>query len=287
QSSAFDVVQANARTYIKGDFAANWRKALHDGWVEGTAFTPKTGSPAGNALASIPPAPATSGYEISFRPDPSLYDGRYANVVWLQELPKQVTNLSWDNAALMSMGTLANLNVEETDLIEIELNGRKVTAPVLMAPGHPDGAITIHLGFGRQAEAGRVGAGVGFDAYRLRTADAPYYQGGGTAKKSGSGYDLCVTKVHNIEHRGSFAQHDLDKKLFDTQGVYSLAGHEAMERWIIRYATVAEAQKDADYAHNGASGTLVNKVGYNPQGEKVPQEESFWPDAWRYDHKDP
>ncbi len=60
-----------------------------------------------------------AGYEISFRPDPSLYDGRYANVGWLQELPKQVTNLSWDNAALMSMGTMGDLKVEESDLVEI------------------------------------------------------------------------------------------------------------------------------------------------------------------------
>jgi MoCo/4Fe-4S cofactor protein with predicted Tat translocation signal len=291
QLSAYDVVAANAKTYIKGDFATSWRKSLHDGWVEGTAFTPKTGAPAGNAMAFVPPAPAGSGYEISFRPDPSLYDGRYANVGWLQELPKQVTNMSWDNAALMSMGTMANLGVEETDLIEIELNGRKVTAPVLMAPGHPDGAITVHLGFGRQAEAGRVGAGVGFDAYRLRTADAPYYQGGATAKKVGSGYDLCVTKVHNIEHRGSFAQHDLDKKLFDTGGTYSLAGHEAMERSIIRYATVAEVEKNPNFAHDemgrDSTGTLIGKVGYAPQGEKPGRDETFFPDTWHYDKKDP
>ncbi|GGG65719.1 TAT-variant-translocated molybdopterin oxidoreductase [Edaphobacter dinghuensis] len=291
QLSAYDVVLANAKTYIKGDFATSWRKALHDGWVADTAFTPKTGAPAGNAMPFIAPAAASSGYEIAFRPDPSLYDGRYANVGWLQELPKQVTNLSWDNAALMSMGTMANLNVEETDLIEIELDGRKVTAPVLMAPGHPDGAITVHLGFGRQAEAGRVGAGVGFDAYKLRTADAPYYQGGGTAKKSGSGYDLCVTKVHNIEHRGSFAQHDLDKKLFDTSGTYSLAGHEAMERSIIRYATVAEVEKNPNFAHDemgkDSSGTLIGKVGYAPQGDKPGRDETFFPDNWHYDKKDP
>ena len=43
QASAFDAVQANAKTYIKGDFDTGWRKALHDGWVEGTAFTPKPG----------------------------------------------------------------------------------------------------------------------------------------------------------------------------------------------------------------------------------------------------
>ncbi len=131
QASAYDAVLANAKTYIKGDFATSWRKALHDGWVEGTAFTPKAGGAAGGAgAAAVLPASAAGGYEISFRPDPSLYDGRYANVGWLQELPKQVTNMSWDNAALMSMGSMADLKVEETDLIEIELNGRKVTAPV-------------------------------------------------------------------------------------------------------------------------------------------------------------
>jgi molybdopterin-containing oxidoreductase family iron-sulfur binding subunit len=291
QLSAYDVVVANAKTYIKGDFATSWRKALHDGWVAETAFTPRTGAPAGNAMPFVPPAPASSGYEISFRPDPSLYDGRYANVGWLQELPKQVTNLSWDNAALMSMGTMSNLNVEETDLIEIELNGRKVTAPVLMAPGHPDGAITIHLGFGRQAEVGRVGAGVGFDAYKLRTADAPYYLGGGTAKKVGSDYDLCVTKVHDTEHRGNFAQHDLDKKLFDTSGTYSLAGHEAMERSIIRYATVAEVEKNPNFAHDemgrDSSGTDIGKVGYAPQGEKPGNDETFFPTTWNYEKKDP
>ena len=68
---------------------------------------------------------------------------------------------------------MGDLKLEENDPIKIELNGRKVIAPVLMAPGHPNGAITVHLGFGRRAEAGRVGAGVGFDAYLLRTSDAP------------------------------------------------------------------------------------------------------------------
>jgi molybdopterin-containing oxidoreductase family iron-sulfur binding subunit len=288
QLSAFEIVQTYARTYVKGDFATSWRKALHDGWVEGTAFPAKAGVPAVNAASFAAPAPATNGYEISFRPDPSLYDGRYANVGWLQELPKQVTNLSWDNAALMSMGTMSNLGVEETDLIEIDLNGRKVTAPVLMAPGHPDGAITIHLGFGRRAEAGRVGAGVGFDSYKLRTADAPYYQGGGTAKKVGSDYDLCVTKVHNIEHRGGFAQHDLEHQKYDVEGTYSLAGHEAMERAIIRYATVTEATQNPDFAHDGgASGTLIGKVGYAPQGEKPTDDVTFFPDTWKYDKTDP
>ncbi len=287
QASAYDVVVANAKNYIKGDFATGWRKALHDGWVEGTTFTPKAGVPA--RVASFTPSkPSTSGYEIAFLSDTSLYDGRFANVGWLQELPKQVTNLSWDNAALVSLNTMAELKAEETNLIEIELNGRKITAPILVAPGHPDGVITLHLGFGRGVEAGRVGAGVGVNAYKIRTSDAPYLASGATAKVvAGSFYDICVTKVHSNEHRGKFAQHDLEHPEYDNEGTYSLEGHEAMERSIIRYATVEEAEKNPDFAHTGASGTVVNKVGYGPQGEAPKKDESFFPDAWNYEKTDP
>jgi MoCo/4Fe-4S cofactor protein with predicted Tat translocation signal len=288
QQSAYDVVVANAKTYIKGDFATAWRKALHDGWVEGTAFTSKAGGAGKSAVASFPAVAAPSGLEVSFRPDPSIYDGRFANVGWLQELPKQVTSLSWDNAAIMSINTLADLKLDESDPVKISLNGREVVAPAMMIPGHPDGVITVHLGFGRGVEAGRVGQGVGFDAYQIRTTDGLLSVSGATAKKVPGTYDLCITKVHNIEHRGSFAQHDLEKPLSDKDGVYSLAGHEAEERSIIRYATVDEVKKNPNFAHEGgASGTLIDKVGYSPQGEKVPHDNSFFPDNWNYEKQDP
>jgi molybdopterin-containing oxidoreductase family iron-sulfur binding subunit len=293
QLSAYDVVLANAKTYIRssagGDFAASWRKALHDGWVEGTAFPAKAAGAGKSAVASFPiPTMTSSGLEVSFRPDPSLYDGRYANIGWLQELPKQVTNLSWDNAAIMSIDTMAALKLDQSDPVKLSFDGRECIAPALMAAGHPDGVITVHLGFGRGVQAGRVAQGVGFDAYQIRRSDAPLFVAGVTAVKVPGTYDLCVTKVYNIEHRGAFAQHDLEKPQFDTEGVYSLAGHEAEERSIIRYATVAEAKKNPDFAHEGgASGTLIGKVGYSPQGEKVPHDNSFFPNQWKYDETDP
>jgi MoCo/4Fe-4S cofactor protein with predicted Tat translocation signal len=152
--SAFNAVQENAKTYITGDFPTAWRKALHDGWVANTAFTPKT---LGAPKSAPPAAPAPSGIEISFKADPSLYDGRYANNGWLQELPKQVTSMSWDNAALMSLDLMGKLGLEENEAIELTLNGRTIITPVLMAPGHPNDAVTVHLGLGRTADAGRVG----------------------------------------------------------------------------------------------------------------------------------
>jgi molybdopterin-containing oxidoreductase family iron-sulfur binding subunit len=283
--SAYDAVVANAKTYLKGDFATAWRKALHDGWVPDTAFAPKTLS--AKSVAPSVAAPS-GGVEITFKADPSLYDGRYGNNGWLQELPKQVTNMSWDNAALMNMDLMGKLGIEENEAIELELNGRKIVTPVLMSPGHPNDAVTVHLGLGRRAEGGRVAAGVGFNAYLLRTADQQLSAPGLKVTKGKGYYDLCVTKVHNIEHRGKFAQQDLEHPLSDKDGTYSLAGHEAMERSIIRYATVSEALANPNYTHEGtpSGNTTVNKVGYNPQGEPPEHDDSFYPDAWRYDHQD-
>ncbi len=284
QASAYDAVVANAKTIIKGDFEAGFRKALHDGWVEGTAFPPKPGSPPSGSVP-VTPALAEGGIEIHFKHDPSIFDGRYSNVGWLQELPKQVTSMSWDNAALVSLDTMQKLGVAENEAIELELNGRTVVAPVLAVPGHPNDVVTVYLGFGR-SEAGRVGSGVGFNAYTLRTSDAPTIATGLKVTRGKGTYDLCVTKVHSIEHRGSYAQHDLEHPLDDKKGTYSLPGHEAEERGIIRYATVSEARKTPGYAQEGASGTLVNKVGYGPEGEVPKQDDSMFGWAWQYDHKD-
>jgi Fe-S-cluster-containing dehydrogenase component len=298
QTSAYDAVRANAKTYLKGDFDTAWRTAVHAGWVDGTAFTstkmPKAaGQGAGGKAAAAIATPVaneavspqqSSTVEVSFKADPSLYDGRYANVGWLQELPKQITNLSWDNAALMSLQTAEDLGVKQSDAIEIDANGRKVIAPVLVAPGHADGSITVHLGFGRR-EGGRMGPGVGFNSYLLRTTDG-IYTTAAKLRKTSDIYDVCVTKVDSIEHRGGFAQQDLNKQEYETQGTFSLPGHEAMERAIIRYATYDEAKKNPGYAKEEGPGVLVDKVGYAPEGEAPGKDESFFPDAWRYDHKD-
>ena len=286
QGSAYEAVVANAKTYIKGDFAAGWRKALHDGWVEGTAFTAKSGAPSGLA-ATFPAAAPTSGYEISFRPDTSLYDGRFANVGWLQELPKQVTNLSWNNAALMSLQTMQDLQLEESNIVEIDADGRKVLAPAFMVPGHADGVVTVHLGFGRGPEAGRVSdIAVGFNAYLLRTSAAPLFGSGGKLKKQPGTFDLCVTKVHTIEHRGKIAQSDLEQKRLDTEGTYSLPGHEAMERAIIRTATLEEVKANPNFAHEGSPNSRTHKAGFGPLGETPKKDDSFFPDAWSYTQKD-
>ncbi|MHB1023444.1 MAG: TAT-variant-translocated molybdopterin oxidoreductase [Acidobacteriaceae bacterium] len=267
--SAYEAVRSTWKPVLsaKGDFELAWRKALHAGWIEETAFSPKTVNP---RIGSLPIASSTGeGLEVIFRPDPSLYDGRFANVGWLQELPKPITNLSWDNAALMSMDTMARLGVEETDIVVLNLNGRSVKAPVLMVPGHPNDAITVYLGFGRES-AGRAGSAVGFNAYTLRTSAAPLFASGATIKKTGDYYAICVTKSHYEDHRGAFAARDgSGDKAANTSGAHSLEGNEAELRGVIRYATLEEFKKNPGFAHDPES------------WDDPAKDESLFP-AWNY-----
>ncbi len=251
--SAYQAVRETWKPVIKGDFELGWRKALHAGWIEDTAF--KTGQAKNNAVVQLPliPAPLPKDtLEIIFRPDPNIYDGRWSNVGWLQELPKPVTNLSWDNAALVSGATLTGLGLAEDDIVELSVNGRKVKAPVIVAPGHPDNSVTVHLGYGRE-NAGRVGSGAGFNAYLIRTMGAPFNASGSIRKLEGK-WGVAVTKSHYQDHRGkTFGQPE-------GRDNNSLEADEAInERGIIRYATLEEYKSNPGFANEGETHPTTDK----------------------------
>jgi molybdopterin-containing oxidoreductase family iron-sulfur binding subunit len=183
------------------DFEHFWRKCLHDGVIAGSALPEKTVSPTGP-----PPAPSaaarTTGLEIMFAADPTVYDGRFANIGWLQELPKPLTKLTWDNAAIIAPSTAARLGVRSQDVVEIAYRGRTVKAAVMVQAGHAPDAVTVHLGYGR-TRAGRVAEGTGFSAYSLRTSDAPWGGSGAELRKTGDVYLLALTQGHHsTEGRG-------------------------------------------------------------------------------------
>jgi molybdopterin-containing oxidoreductase family iron-sulfur binding subunit len=257
--SAYEAVRETAKPLIKGDFDTGWRKALHQGWIDGTTYA--AGAPPKAAGAAKVPAPsAKDALEIIFRPDPNIYDGRWSNVGWLQELPKPVTNLSWDNAALVSGATLTMMrqekdgtkwNLEEDDIIELTVDGFKVNAPVIVVPGHPDNSVTVHLGYGR-GFAGRVGSGAGFSAYRIRTSSAPFYAIGSLKKIEGK-WGLAITKSHFQDQRGT---------TFGQQGTgnNSLEADEAIgERGIIRYATLDKWKATPGFANEGEGHEKTDK----------------------------
>lgn len=157
------------------------------------------------------PAPAAGnganppGLEINFRPDSSLWDGRFASNGWLQELPRHLTTLTWDNAALLSPVTAARLGVHNEDLLELRFQQRTLAAPAWIMAGHPDDAVTLHLGYGRiQAnEEGKDGAkdgakdGGGINSYAIRTSSAPWFGAGLDVVKTNGRYPLAATQSQN------------------------------------------------------------------------------------------
>ena len=184
-------------------FDALWEKTLNDGVMAGTALPakPVTLAPSLN----FGPAPAApSGTEIIFRPDPSLWDGRFANNGWLQELPRPLVRMTWDNAAYMSPSTAVKLGLApegnplaaQEQVVSLEVNGATVEAPVWLWPGHPDDSITVHLGYGR-ARAGQVGSRVGVNVYPLRTTQTPWFGSGVRVTKAGRAYPMATTQYHH------------------------------------------------------------------------------------------
>jgi MoCo/4Fe-4S cofactor protein with predicted Tat translocation signal len=258
-TSAYEAVRTTQKDNIKGDFETGWRKVLHAGWIEDTAY--KSGGSASSQAARVPAPNSKDQLEIIFRPDPNIYDGRWSNVGWLQELPRPVTSLSWDNAAIVSGATLEKLGLEEDDIVEISAGGGKVNAPVIVAPGHPENSVTLHLGYGREF-AGRVGSGAGFNAYLVRTTDASFCTTGSIKKLDGK-WGVAITKSHYQDHRGkNLTEHGNQNN--------SLEAVEALgPRGIIRYATLEDFKANPNFAHEG-------------EGHDTPQYDTSLFPNWQY-----
>jgi molybdopterin-containing oxidoreductase family iron-sulfur binding subunit len=180
------------------DFEKSWRKALHDGIVEGTAFKPKTAE----SKIKIQELAINTSYneadgviELNFRPDPSIWDGRFANNGWLQEAGKPISKLTWDNAVLVSQSLAKKLKSENGDVVEVKRDGKKIRGPIWISPGQPNNSVTLHFGYGRR-EIGRVGERTGFDVYPLRTSKDFWSASEIKLRKTGEKYPLASTQLH-------------------------------------------------------------------------------------------
>ena len=193
EATGHEVVQGYWKKQRSGaDFDAFWRKSLHDGWIEGTTFAPKSVS---LKSAAFPRSPLSDekAIEINFRRDPCVYDGCFSNNGWLQELPKPMSKMTWDNPVLIGPAMAARIGLKSEDLVTLQLNGKKVTAPIWIQAGHPDNSVTVFLGYGRK-RAGRAGTGAGFDMYPLRSSATPWFTSGVNITKAGGTYKLATTQ---------------------------------------------------------------------------------------------
>jgi MoCo/4Fe-4S cofactor protein with predicted Tat translocation signal len=230
--TAYDTVREHWKGELgEAEFEKRWRRALHDGVVAGTALPEKPMTVRLGEWTGAPKEAAGTGLEIVFRADPSVRDGRFANNGWLQELPKPLSKLTWENAAIVSpqLALRRGLSLwqdslgHQTDVVSLEYQGRSLEAPVWIQPGQPEDSVTVYLGYGR-TRAGRVGTGAGFSAYALRTAAAPWFGSGLELKKTGKRATLACTQDH--------------------WSIDDTANEVARERHLIRSASLAEYAKD-------------------------------------------
>jgi MoCo/4Fe-4S cofactor protein with predicted Tat translocation signal len=237
---AFDLVKETHAGLLPD--ADSLRRAIHDGVVQRTAFA--------RVVPALTPIPALTfterelgaaklgngQLEVTFVTCPKVHDGRFANNGWLQELPAPITHLTWDNAAMISAATGAELGIKDGEPCTVTVGGKSVTLPAMWVPGHADGSITLTLGYGRNA-AGQVGGAarskvdsVGANAYTLRSSASPASVGGGTIARSNAELSRLsvTTHVHAIDPIGK-------------------AGVETRMPELLREATLAEFKQNPDF----------------------------------------
>ena len=204
EKKGYDITRDTWKKIITGaDFEKNWRRILHDGVLAGSALKEITPALKNRTLTAsqknelaAQPLPDKDNLEITFRVSPAVYDGRFANNGWLQELPNTITKLSWDNAALVSHKTAQALGVKNEDVVTLNLDGRTLDMAVWILPGQAEFSVDVMLGYGRTA-AGRIGNAVGFNAYQLRTTDRYHQSLGLTINKTGRTHEMANTQDHN------------------------------------------------------------------------------------------
>ena len=266
------------------DFETWWRQAIHDGFVVNSALPAKTlGFQAGSIQNQNSSAQAGSGkFEVVFRTDPTIYDGRFANNGWLQELPKPLTKVTWDNVAVVSPNSvLRNPSIplnngakkgreHYVDLVElVNEQGQTIRAPLWIMPGQPDDVITLYLGYGRRL-AGRVGnpqdQSLGYDAYGMRNSFAPWFSRNVDLRYVQQDYVLATTQLHFNLEDPNFAREERDVVRSETLEHYLHdPKHEEHEHPTI-YPPEYNYQNQAENAPNYAWGMAIdlnNCIGCN------------------------
>jgi MoCo/4Fe-4S cofactor protein with predicted Tat translocation signal len=256
----YDLVRGywiDAMGHSEAAVEVGWKKWLNDGVIPNTKFPAVTVASkwSASSLPAFQAAPAGQ-IEFIFRADPAVYDGRFANNGWLQELPKPLTKITWDNAALVSPKYAEKMELTHkvvsrggehgqvrSRVVDIELNGSKVTAAAWTLPGQQEDTIVLPLGYGR-TRAGYTGTDKGFNAYVVRTSDALWVATNGKVTSTDEGYSIACTQYH-----------------FNMEG-----------RQLLSSASLAEYKKNPGFAHEGVEAP--------PKDDSLYQEFSYPGYAW-------
>jgi molybdopterin-containing oxidoreductase family iron-sulfur binding subunit len=224
-----------------GEFDSKWNRVLHDGLLSGSELSEVvpnlTKEPVadlarltgGGANSQPVEAGSSGGLEVVFLASPSLHDGRFANDGWLQELPDPLTKLTWDNPALVSPKTAEMFGLASQDMIRLDYSGRSLELPVWILPGMADGVVALTLGYGRR-RVGRIGAGVGFDTFTVRSSRTPGFDSGVKLTSVGRTHPLSATQDHgSMEGRPIVRESTLTELRSEAAAPEAAEGAEAAE----------------------------------------------------------
>ncbi|MDX1930646.1 MAG: TAT-variant-translocated molybdopterin oxidoreductase [Pirellulaceae bacterium] len=181
-----------------------WREVLHSGFLVGLKSEPLAGPfnvDGADPTGSIDLDTIDQGsLELLLNVSDSLYDGRFAKNVWLQELPQSVTKICWDNAALVSPKTAETLSLKQGEMVRLVHSGKSLDLPVFVMPGQANGAISVQLGYGRicrdEAVSSNAETVIGQDAAPLRSFKAMHLVSSIEAKPLPRPYKLATTQDH-------------------------------------------------------------------------------------------
>jgi MoCo/4Fe-4S cofactor protein with predicted Tat translocation signal len=207
--SGYDITREYWRQQTgDGGFETMWRQALQKGIVPNTTFPLRTPKLLSNFQIDNRPARSIE-METVFYPDPTVFDGRFANNGWLQELPKPLSRLTWDNAAGISPRTATTHHLSSGDVVEIESGQRKIEVPIWISPGHVENSVSLYLGYGRR-HVGRVGNNLGTDVFSIRNSNSPW-AARASLRKTGRRWPLASTQLHqSMEDRDNVRTATLD-----------------------------------------------------------------------------
>ncbi|MCC5906155.1 MAG: TAT-variant-translocated molybdopterin oxidoreductase [Balneolaceae bacterium] len=221
ETSGYELVQDTWSDVITSDFTREWERVLHDGLDTESGFDSASVSLSGNFASAVEGSlgqSEVSGIEIAIKPDARVFDGRFANNSWLQELPEPMTKITWDNVALMSAATAESIGINpqrsfrnnDVPKVRISAGGETIEIAAWVEPGHADDSITLTVGYGR-SNVGRVADGVGVDTYPLRTTENLFFQAA-DVEPVGSTYEVaCVQDHHSLEGRDMIRTATLDE----------------------------------------------------------------------------
>jgi MoCo/4Fe-4S cofactor protein with predicted Tat translocation signal len=193
-ASAYAAVRTTWQLNFGDAYADRWSRSLHDGFVADTQAQPLSIS------AMAPPAPVSANpldgeIDIVFRPDPTIWDGRFANVAWLQELPKPLTKITWDNVIAIGPGLPFARGLSNGDLAEVAVGKRRLRGPIWIVPGQAPQTIALNFGYGKRA-GGEIAQGAGYDAYAVQPDPAAFMARGRIDRVAGS-YVIATMQAHH------------------------------------------------------------------------------------------